>query len=158
MESGRLQIAVSIVEGLSSRLEVVDVASGASHTVSDGVEDVFPFRASWISEVELLYTADGKIRRRGLSDAARDTAFTATVGLARPGYRMRRRDSDSTEMKPVRGIVTPAVSPDGEQIAFVALGDLWLLPIGPWQKLFPILGWTQRVVPLRQGRGFFDVE
>ena len=29
---------------------------------------------------------------------------------------------------------------------------------GPWQKLFPILGWTQRVVPLRQGRGFFDVE
>ena len=30
--------------------------------------------------------------------------------------------------------------------------------LGPWQKLFPILGWTQRVVPLRQGRGFFDVE
>ena len=38
--------------------------------------------------------------------------------------------------------------------------DLPTVPIilGPWQKLFPILGWTQRVVPLRQGRGFFDVE
>ena len=34
---------------------------------------------------------------------------------------------------------------------------VWL-SLGPWQKLFPILGWTQRVVPLRQGRGFFDVE
>ena len=33
-----------------------------------------------------------------------------------------------------------------------------LKDLGPWQKLFPILGWTQRVVPLRQGRGFFDVE
>ena len=37
--------------------------------------------------------------------------------------------------------------------------DTYFLPhLGPWQKLFPILGWTQRVVPLRQGRGFFDVE
>ena len=33
-----------------------------------------------------------------------------------------------------------------------------LVHLAPWQKLFPILGWTQRVVPLRQGRGLIDVE
>ncbi len=27
-----------------------------------------------------------------------------------------------------------------------------------WQKLFPILGWTQCVVPLRQRSGSFEVE
>ena len=30
----------------------------------------------------------------------------------------------------VKGIVRPAVSPDGTKIAFEALGDLWVLPIG----------------------------
>ncbi len=126
------------IEGLESRLLLVDViASGSSSSankprrVTLPDEDVFPVRASWLSPTEFLYTADGKIKRRSvdLSDSE-IVAFQATVTLERHIYQRRRRDFDSTDPKPVLGIVTPAVSPDGNHIAFVALGDLWLLTIG----------------------------
>ena len=29
-------------------------------------EDVFPFRAQWLSATDVIYTADGKIKRRRL--------------------------------------------------------------------------------------------
>ena len=35
-------------------------------------EDVFPFRAAWLSPTEFLYTADGKIKRRSLTDRSGD--------------------------------------------------------------------------------------
>ena len=53
----------------------------------------------------------------------------------RRGYANKRRDFDDMTSKPVRGIVTPAVSPDGSRIAFVALGDLWLLENGMLTRL-----------------------
>ena len=51
------------------------------------------------------------------------------------------------------GVLFGIVNPGDDELGSPKFGFL-----GPWQKLFPILGWTQRVVPLRQGRGFFDVE
>src|SRR5207249_4838349 len=35
-----------------------------------------------------------------------------------------------TGLQAVRGIMHPAVSPDGRQVAFAAVGDLWVMPIG----------------------------
>ena len=126
------------IEGLESRLLLVDVTESGSLSSSNKPrlvtlpdEDVFPFRASWLSPTEFLYTADGKIKRRSLDLSDPETvAFKATVTLERHTYERRRRDFDSTDPQPVLGIVTPAVSPDGSHIAFVALGDLWLLTIG----------------------------
>jgi len=40
------------------------------------------------------------------------------------------RDFDSRSAQPVRGITAPVISPDGTEVAFIALGDLWLMPIG----------------------------
>ncbi len=90
-------------------------------------EDVFPFRAAWLSATDFLYTADGQIKRARLGSEQRATiAFEATLKLNRPAYARKQRDFDSTAPRPVRGIVAPAVSPEGRRVAFTALGDLWL--------------------------------
>jgi Tol biopolymer transport system component/imidazolonepropionase-like amidohydrolase len=94
-------------------------------------EDVFPFRASWLSEDELVYTADGLIKRRSVgADAPETIPFSASVTLDRSAYVRNHRDFDDRSPRQAFGIVKPVVSPDAEQVAFVALGDLWLMPIG----------------------------
>ncbi len=116
-----------------SRLLIVDLAQagGEAEAMSAADEDVFPFRATWASGRELVYTADGNIKR-GRTDGivAGVIPFSAEVRVTRDSYKRRRRDFDSTEPQPVRGIVAPAVSPQGDRVAFSALGDLWLMPIG----------------------------
>jgi Tol biopolymer transport system component len=94
-------------------------------------EDVFPFPVSWSGPRGYLYTADGAIRRRSLDDQGRrDVEFTAPVTVTRPAPAPRPRDFDSTRPNPVRGIGNPVLSPDGRQIAFRALNDIYLMRIG----------------------------
>jgi hypothetical protein len=102
--------------------------------VTDTSEDVFPTPAAWLSPTELLYAADGEIRRRLLnpvSSLAGRIPLRATVRVMahRPATR-RRRDFDSTAPRAVKGISFPALSPEGERVAFGALGQLWLLKLG----------------------------
>ncbi len=102
-----------------------------SQRLSAAGEDVFPFRAAWLSDSEFLYTADGLIKRASLENSQRATlAFEATVKLNRPGYARKKRDFDSSAPRAVRGVVAPAVSPDGQRVAFTALGDLWIAEKG----------------------------
>ncbi|GLY93109.1 amidohydrolase [Actinoplanes sp. NBRC 103695] len=89
-------------------------------------EDVFPFRVSWRSPSSFVYTAGGEIRR---STGGR-IGFVAPLSVTRPSYRKRQRDFDSPLPRPVRGLGSPAVSPDGRTIAFRALNDIYLMPIG----------------------------
>ena len=92
-------------------------------------EDVFPFKPQWISDTDVLYTADGHIKRRSL---VRDAIvpFTATVTLQRASYTIAHRTLEPRGPQTLSGIVSPVVSPDGRSIAFVALGDLWIQRIG----------------------------
>ena len=112
------------------------IANNRSNLVLDGNEvtrgeDVFPFRAQWTSPTEFLYTADGLIKKRAISGgAATPVEFTAAVSFTRSTYQHRAHDFDSRAERPVLGIMSPVISPDGSQVAFVALGDLWLMPIG----------------------------
>ena len=97
-------------------------------------EDVFPFRAAWLSDSEFLYTADGLIKKANLENGNNNgratLAFEATVKLNHPAYAQKKRDFDSTAPRPAHGIVAPAVSPDGQRVAFTALGDLWIIEKG----------------------------
>jgi Tol biopolymer transport system component len=94
-------------------------------------DDVFPFRPQWLGPAELLYTANGHILRRSLLQPAPVTIpFSAEVTLHRPIYTIAARELEPTAPIRVQGIVSPIVSPDGRAIAFSALDDLWLLPIG----------------------------
>jgi Tol biopolymer transport system component len=95
-------------------------------------EDVFPFRASWLSPNEMLYTADGKIKRRTLGESAQPSTidFSATLTLTPANYARKKRDFDSTAPRQVLGILHPRASRDGTRVAFAALGDLWVMTIG----------------------------
>ena len=111
------------------------VANGRADLMRSGAtlvtgEEVFPFRASFHGE-DYLYTADGAIRRRSLTGgAARDVPFTAEVTVRHPGYHKRRRDFDSRTPRPVVGIGSPVLSPDGRSVAFRALNDIYTMRIG----------------------------
>ena len=113
------------------------IANNRSNLVLDGREitsdeDVFPFRAQWISATEVLYSADGKIKTRGIAGGdAVPIEFIASTSFTRAPYKSAVRDFDSRNAQPVRGITAPIISPDGTEVAFIALGDLWLMPIGP---------------------------
>ncbi len=119
-----------------SRLIYNVIANDRSNLVLDGTEvtsseDVFPFRAQWTAPNEFIYAADGKIKKRSIQGGAPSTVeFTANVSFTRTPYQHAVKDFDSRTPRPVRGIMAPVISPDGTQVAFAALGDLWLMPIG----------------------------
>ncbi|MEO8301597.1 MAG: amidohydrolase family protein [Rhizomicrobium sp.] len=97
-----------------------------------GDEHVFPFRPSFVSRTEFFYTADGKIKKRSLSGAVQTIPFTATLDVTPVDGSYARRKRDFTSQKPRKalGIVRPVISPDGKTIAFAALGDIYLMPVG----------------------------
>lgn len=117
------ELAYVVQERQSSRLEVDGVVVSAD-------ENVFPFKASWHGK-GFYYVADGRIRHRPAPRAAaREVAFSAQLEVTRPHYPRRLRDFDSTAPRPALGIVRPVLSPDGRQLAYAALGDLYLQPLG----------------------------
>jgi Tol biopolymer transport system component len=114
-----------------SRLEVRDLATGATTEIATPRDDVFAFYPQWLSNDALLYTADGKLRATSLATGQSEPiAFSATFELQRRDYTPRAYDFDSSQRRPVKGIVGPALSPDGTTIAFGALNQIWLMEIG----------------------------
>ena len=117
-------IVYHVTQGQSSHYEI----DGKNVT---GDENVFAFRAGWLSADEFVYVSDGKIRARSVSKGTvRTIEFSATLQVTRAEYTPRKRDFDSRAPRRVLGIVKPVISPDGGSIAFSALGDIYLMPIG----------------------------
>jgi len=118
------QLLYHVTQAQRTRLEI----DGKPVTDTD-TENVFPFRASWASSQEYLYVSDGKIRRRSVAGLPRQTVeFTATLPVVVPDYARRRRDFTSTTPRKTLGLVRPVISPDGTQIAFAAVGDIYVMP------------------------------
>jgi Tol biopolymer transport system component len=95
-------------------------------------EVVFPFRPSFLGRDVFYYTADGKIRRRSMNGSAQTVPFTASLEVtpAAITYTRRARDFDSQKPRRALGIVRPVISPDGKRVAFNALGDIYVMPLG----------------------------
>jgi Tol biopolymer transport system component/imidazolonepropionase-like amidohydrolase len=95
-------------------------------------EYVFPFKGSIDSKNNLYYSADGKIKQRNLNHLGNVNTieFSAELVTSTDNYQQVSRDFVSTDERPVLGIMRPVLSPDGEHIAFIALGDLYLMKIG----------------------------
>lgn len=108
-------------------LRRVDFIGGTPVTLSKAGADVFPFRAAWLTDGTFLYAVDGLVMH-GRADGVQATPvpFVAKLELRREPYPFKRRNHDDATPRQALGIVSPALSPDGRQIAFSALGDLWL--------------------------------
>jgi Tol biopolymer transport system component len=113
----------------------IEFAKNVSRLVISGTpagtgDDVFPFPSSWLAANKILYTGNGQIRITNLDDGKTAVIpFEAQFTLKRPPYRHKAFDLDSITLRQVKGIVSPALSPDGKQIVFEALNQLWLLNI-----------------------------
>ena len=111
---------------------VVAAATGDHKTLYTGEgQDAFPFPATWLSNSNLLYTGDGHLYHVDLAAKSESPiSFTATIQSIRPQYPHKVYDFDSTAARQVKGIFAPALSPDGKQVAFVALNQLYVMTIG----------------------------
>ncbi|MFC6190385.1 amidohydrolase family protein [Dyadobacter subterraneus] len=117
--------------GAYSNLEDVEISTGHATALTLPCEDVFPFRASWISPQEYLYSADGKIKRAKVGEKTASTiAFKAVATVTKASYTRKTYDFNSGKPKTVKGIKGLNVSPDGKSFVFSALGDLWILHKG----------------------------
>ncbi|MCC6317283.1 MAG: PD40 domain-containing protein [Gemmatimonadaceae bacterium] len=122
--------------GPGGEIVVHNTAQGASRFEHNGKpitadENVFAFRAGWLSPGEIVYVADGHIRRRSIASGVSATIdFSATLQVRRAALTPRRRDTQSRVPRRALGVVAPVVSPDGRQVAFAALGNLYLMPVG----------------------------
>jgi Tol biopolymer transport system component len=100
-----------------------------SQAVTTG-EDTFPFPVSWMPDGSFIYTADGKLRMRaGDGSNPRDIPFAAPLELSRPVVTPKDFRLASRQARPVQGIYSPVMSPDGKKIAFAALNDIWVLDL-----------------------------
>jgi hypothetical protein len=81
--------------------------------------------ATWLSNSELVYTGNGKILHADI-DSSKETSipFTAEIHSIRPVYTHQRYDFDGQSKHAIKGIYAPALSPDGKQVAFIALNQL----------------------------------
>src|SRR5207249_1441827 len=87
----------AIVQNLGLRMGSIGGSASLPSSTSGGVriqglgrpneENVFPFRPDWLSDGEVLYTADGQIKRRPLTGSRSQTIpFSAKISLQRPSY------------------------------------------------------------------------
>ncbi len=107
------------------RLMLRDEAGNAR--VVGAASDVFPLAPAWRAEDRLLYSGSGRIHALNVASGADAVVpFSAEFRLERAGYQRKHYDFDDTAARPVKGIVAPALSPDGKWIVFKALNDLWL--------------------------------
>jgi Tol biopolymer transport system component len=93
-------------------------------------EDVFPFPARFLPDGKVVYTAEGHPKIRNPDGGSPVTInFTAALTLERPTLHNKDHHMTAAPRK-VMGIFSPAMSPDGNRIAFVALNDVWVMTIG----------------------------
>ena len=118
------KIAYTQISGNRTRLMISGEPVGTA-------DDVFPFPARWLSANQVLYTANGKILLTTLdAGETKPVPFQAKFQLNRASYNHRQFDFDSSTPHVVKGILNPALSPDGNHIVFEALNQLWLMDIG----------------------------
>jgi len=98
--------------------------------VATNLEDVYSFRWSPSGE-DLLVMAKGRLWKVPLDGgAAAEIPFTARVEFQRPAPPPPLTFPEPGSTYKARGYSAHAISPDGRTVGVLALGKLWVVPIG----------------------------
>ncbi|MFY9611628.1 MAG: hypothetical protein WAU45_23820, partial [Blastocatellia bacterium] len=123
--AGRMQVWVQEIAGGGA-------AAGSPIRVTNHV-DVTPTRIRWVPDGSaLLYSADGRLWKVAASGGRpREIRFTAELSLSRSRRALPpARFPEPGHQEPARGFMGLALSPDGRRIGVLALGKLWIIPVG----------------------------
>ncbi len=124
-------ISFNALYGSKSLLQLVSLTDFKINTLSDTAEDVFPFRSAWLPGNTMIYTSSGKIQKRVLDKKQFSSIpFSVNLTLQHPQYTHKFRDFDTDALHTCMGILGPVISPDGNDVAFAAAGNIWLLKKG----------------------------
>ena len=135
---GRMQVWVQ-------QLDDGKTATGSPVRVTDHI-DVTSTRVRWVSDSELLYSADGRLWKGTASGAPpREIHFAAELSLNQPQTSLRQaRFPEPGHQGPARGFTGLALSPDGSRIAVLALGKLWIIQVH--RQASGQAGWSTQAV------------
>lgn len=107
---------------------------GAVPTRLTSQPDVTPARARWARDGRsLMYGANGRLWRVAAAAASRpaEIGFTAALSFERPRRALPpARFPRPGTPQPVRAFMGLALSPDAGQVGMLALGRLWVMPVG----------------------------
>ena len=96
-------------------------------------DDVVPGRVRWTRDgASIVYAADGHLRKIPLAaGSSSEIPFTAQLAFTRPRRELPAvRLAEPGEQQPARAFLGLALSPDAKRIAAIALGKLWIIPVG----------------------------
>ena len=115
-----------------TQLWVNDIGGGSPMRLTNE-SDVTPTRVRWIkNDSALLYTANGRmwtVDAKGGAPA--EIKFSASLFIRRERRNLpQARFPEPGRPEPARGFMGLALSPDGKRIGMLALGKLWIIPIG----------------------------
>jgi Tol biopolymer transport system component len=111
----------------ASRLKMLLLADEPVVKVLTKDEDIFDSRPAWISPAEYMYTADGQIWRRTIAGFEREPVHLfAALSLDTTTPQAPEVVLDARGPQAVIGITGLTASGDQRQLAFAALGDIWL--------------------------------
>ena len=125
LDSGQIQVWVQ-------KLTDAGVRDGPPLCVTKQ-NDVTPTRIRWSPDgTALLYSADGRLWKvRPSGGQPTEIKFTAQLSITRSRNTFPpARFPEPGRAEPARGFTGLALSPDGRQIAMLALQKLWVIPMG----------------------------
>jgi Tol biopolymer transport system component/imidazolonepropionase-like amidohydrolase len=108
-------------------------AAGGSPIRVTNHTDVTATRIRWVPDGSaLLYSGDGRLWKVAVPGAQpQEIRFTAELSINRPRQMLpQARFPEPGQKSLARGFMGLALSPDGRRIGMLALGKLWIIPIG----------------------------